>query len=104
MKALVFLTLLLLLPQVAPVTGDGNKQGRQGNAHYKQGQFKEASDAYTDGLATYQDADVDDAFYGLQNNMGAALHRQEDYEQAQEAFARALETALERDRLCASRL
>ncbi len=93
MKLLVSLTLLLLLPQAAPVTGDGTKQGRQGNALYNQEQYQGASDAFATGLASYQDVSIDGAYYGLQNNLGAALHKQEDFERAQAAFAKALETA-----------
>ena len=93
MKIFMLLTLLLLLPQAAPVSGDGDKHGRQGNVLYNQEHYQDASDAYSDGLTTYQEKDIDDAFYGLQNNLGAALHRQEEYERAQAAFARALETA-----------
>lgn len=94
MTLTIFLTLLLLLPQVAPpVTGDGNKQGRQGNALYNQEQYQEASEAYSNGILSYQNNDIDDAFYGLQNNLGAALHQQEDFENAQAAFNGALESA-----------
>ena len=93
MKALVFLTLLLLLPQAAPVTGDGKTQGRRGNTLYDQEQYQEASEAYSAGLASYQDVSIDAAYYGLQNNLGAALYRQDDFERAQSAFAKALETA-----------
>ena len=93
MKLPIFLMLLLLLPQVAPVTGDGTKQGQQGNALYNQEQYQGASDAYATGLASYQEDQIDGAYYGLQNNLGAALHKQEDFERAQVAFAKALETA-----------
>ncbi len=93
MKLFVLLTLFLLLPQAAPVTGDGTKQGRQGNVLYDQQQYQGASDAYATGLAAYQDVSIDEAYYGLQNNLGAALHKQEDFERAQAAFAKALETA-----------
>ena len=73
MKALVFLTLLLLLPQAVPVTGGGKTQGRRGNALYNQQQYEEASGAYATGLTAYQEDQVDAAYYGLQNNLGAAL-------------------------------
>ncbi len=84
--------ILLLLPQV--FAGDGKKQGREGNALYKQDKYEEAADAYYGGLSSYQnDKQPDKAYYGLQNNLGAALHRREDYDMAQSAFAKALETA-----------
>ena len=92
MKSAFLLTLMLLLPQV--FTGDGEAGGRQGNALYKQELYEEAADAYYGGLSTYQgDKPADEIYYGLQNNLGAALHRQEDYEMAQSVFAKALESA-----------
>ena len=90
MKLPIFLTLLLLLPQTAPVTGDGKTEGRRGNTLYNQEQYQQASEVYSAGLASYQDAPVDAAYYGLQNNLGAALYRQDDFERAQSAFAKAL--------------
>ncbi len=93
MKALVFLTLFLLLPQEAPVSGDAKTQGRRGNTLYNQEQYQQASEVYSAGLASYRDVPIDAAYYGLQNNLGAALYRQDDFERAQSAFAKALETA-----------
>ena len=49
MKLPIFLTLLLLLPQAAPVTGDGKTQGRRGNTLYNQEQYQEASEVYSVG-------------------------------------------------------
>jgi len=92
MKLIVSLLLLLLLPQV--FSGDPKKQGRQGNALYKQDQYQEAADAYSAGLATYQNGNETDAtFYGLQNNLGATLYRKQDFAQAQAAFGSAMEAA-----------
>ena len=93
MKGVLLIITLMLLPQSAPVSGDGKTQGRQGNTLYNQEQYQQASEAYSAGLASYQDAPIDAAYYGLQNNLGAALYRQDDFERAQSAFAKALETA-----------
>ena len=63
--------MLMLMPQVFP-GGDSKKQGREGNALYKQDKYEEAADAFYGGLSSYQsDTPPDLAFYGLQNNLGA---------------------------------
>lgn len=86
---------LLLLLLCLGITHESmaQKQGRRGNALYKQEQYEAAADAYYTGLNAYQGGKTDLAFHGLQNNLGAALHKQQEFDLAQAAFARALETA-----------
>ncbi len=84
---------LLLLVLLLGLAGDGDKDGRRGNAHYKNGNYEAAADAYYRGLAAYETGTPDAAYYGLQNNLGAALHQQGDFALARPAFARAMETA-----------
>ncbi len=84
---------LLLLVLLLGLAGDGDKDGRRGNAHYKSGNYEAAADAYYRGLAAYETGTPDAAYYGLQNNLGAALHQQGDFALARPAFARAMETA-----------
>lgn len=88
------LVVLLLLPQVLP-GGDAAKEGRRGNTLYESDLYSEAATAYRAGLATYDADDRPDAvYYGLQNNLGAALYRQQDWTAAAEAFVGARDAAL----------
>lgn len=73
--------------------GDGKKAGRQGNTLYENQQYEQAADAYYAGLDAYADRTPDATYYGLQNNLGAALHKQEDFELAAETFEKALAAA-----------
>lgn len=87
--ALLGMTLVLL-----GVQSQGPRQGRQGNAHYEAREYLEAEEAYHDGLAGYDATPSEDAiFAALQNNLGAALHRQESYDEAQAAFEQAIQSA-----------
>lgn len=72
---------------------DGDGDGRRGNAHYEQKRYEEAVAAYRTGLASGEGERASATRYGLENNLGAALHRMEDFEGAGEAFARALSLA-----------
>lgn len=66
--------------------------GRRGNALFERGAYAEAEAAYRNGLRAL--ADTTDALYArLQNNLGASLHRQEKFAEAQQAFLRAARTA-----------
>ena len=82
--------------------GQAAMQGREGNGHLKAEQYGEAAAAYQQGLSSYAgERAADETFYGLQNNLGVSLFRQEDFEQAQAAFDAALAhapTDLERAR------
>ena len=84
---------LVLAVQVLPGSG-ARKKGRDGNTHYKESRYEEATQTYTEGVAAYdQDPGADDAYYGLQNNLGAALYRQQNFDGASAAFARAADVA-----------
>ena len=92
MQVLAFSVFFAAL-QVFPGVG-AKKQGRSGNEHFEAERFEEASHAYQNGLSSLDsDRERDATYYGLQHNLGAALHRQEDFEGAQAAFAEALEHA-----------
>ena len=79
------------------------KQGRQGNNLLEAEQYEEASETYQEGLNAYSNnRSVDDTYFGLQNNLGVSLFRQEEFEQAQAAFDAALAhapSAVERARV-----
>lgn len=82
---------LLLFGQLIP---GGAKQGREGNRHYENDNLEHAADAYNRGLEFYRDGlKPDGTLYGLQHNLGSTLHRQENFDGAQAAFAQALEHA-----------
>lgn len=84
------LALVLLL---FGLLGDtGAEHGRTGNALYEQGRYTAAETAYRDGLAVL--ADTTGAVYAaLQNNLGAALHQQDQFAEARAAFRRAVRAA-----------
>lgn len=80
----------LAMIQVIPGSGP-KQQGRAGNDHLKQEQYEEATTAYQEGLSSYQPSEeTDQTYYGLQNNLGLSLHRQENFEEAGRAFEEAL--------------
>lgn len=70
----------------------GADHGRSGNALYEQGQYTEAESAYRDGLAVHDDT-TGTVYAALQNNLGAALHRQKRFGEARTAFRRAVRAA-----------
>ena len=79
--------------QVVP--GSGPKQhGRVGNDHLGKERYEEAVNAYQKGLSSYQPSEeVDQTYYGLQNNLGVTLHRQQNFEDARHAFDTAISYA-----------
>jgi len=86
-------TVLLLL-----LTGgidDGSKEGRRANALYEQAQYDEAIRLYREGLAEHDFNAPGITHSRLMNNLGAALHKTEDYENAKAAFDRAAAMAIE---------
>lgn len=87
------LLFLLLLPPFFSGPGDGEKKGRQGNVFYAAGQYEQAAAAYREGLAGDAAALPQALRYGLQHNLGAALHRAGDFDAADKAFAAALAAA-----------
>ena len=87
------LSLLLVMLQATPDTS-ALGQGWQGNLHLQENELGAARDAYQRGLDLYRDGRAPDAvYYGLQNNLGLALHGQGDFSQAGSAFREAAETA-----------
>ena len=80
---------LALVPLLFGLLGDpGAGHGRTGNAHYEQGRYTAAEAAYRDGLAALDDT-TGAVYAALQNNLGAALHRQDQFAEARAAFRRA---------------
>lgn len=69
--------------------GDGKKNGRKGNALYGQEQYAEAAIAYQDGIRAVQEGGPGAVHSGLLNNLGAALYRAGEHEQAGVAFTSA---------------
>ena len=93
MKPFVLL-IVLMLPQVF-AGGSARQEGRRGNAHYEATRFEDAATAYRAGLAASERPERPDAvFYGLHNNLGAALYRQNNFGEAAEALGRAVEAAV----------
>lgn len=70
----------------------GTEHGRTGNALYEQGNYSAAAAAYRDGLAAHEDT-TGAVYAALQNNLGAALHRQKQYTEARAAFQRSKRAA-----------
>lgn len=82
---------VLIAILIFPFTGPA-EDGRRGNALYEEGAYEEAAAAYREALAGYDD-ETGARYTGLWNNLGAALHQQEEYEAAAEAFGHAVEAA-----------
>ena len=74
--------------------GDGKKKGRKGNVHYTQEQYEEAVTAYRNGISSVQESGPVQVYSGLLNNLGAALYRSGDAEQAGIAFSSAARMAM----------
>jgi tetratricopeptide (TPR) repeat protein len=74
----------------------GAEHGRSGNALYEQGRYAAAAEAYRDGLATLDDT-TGAVYAALQNNLGAALHRQKQFGEARTAFRASARAALNRE-------
>jgi tetratricopeptide (TPR) repeat protein len=89
----MFIRLLLILALSLGFSEDGDKDGRRGNVLYENGQFENAADAYYAGLEAYAENETGATFYGLQNNLGAALNKQGQFDIARGAFAKAMENA-----------
>ncbi len=93
-------TLILLL---FGLFGDrGAEHGRTGNALYEQERYAAAAEAYREGLDAREDT-TGAVYAALQNNLGAALHRQEQFSQARTAFRRAARAAPSRKERVRSR-
>ncbi len=94
----VSLTMIQVIPGSSP-----KQNGRVGNDHLKQEQYEEAAIAYQEGLSSYQPSEeTDQTYYGLQNNLGLSLHRQENFEEAGRAFEEALVHAPNEDAMTRS--
>ena len=79
---------VLLAAQVLFGAG-GAADGRRGNALYEEGQYAEAAAAYRAGLEALSDEAPAALRTGLWNNLGLALYRQENYNEARLAFEQA---------------
>jgi tetratricopeptide (TPR) repeat protein len=66
---------------------DASEAGRRGNTFFQQQNYDSAVDAYRRGLQDLGAAsDSGAVFAALQNNLGAALHRQKSFAEARAAF------------------
>ena len=87
------LSLFLVMVQAVP---DSSAQGHgwQGNQYLQENLLQQAQKSYEQGLTQYQDGrSPDGIYYGLQNNLGIALHGQGDLDGAEQAFNEAVSTA-----------
>ena len=86
--------LLLVLLLVFSGPGDGEKKGRQGNALYASEKYEDAAAAYREGLSGEAAASLPAPLrYGLLNNLGAALQKAGNLDDARAAFEEALAAA-----------
>jgi len=74
--------------------GDEKEKGRKGNALYAQEQYAEAAEQFRLGVSAIQEEGPGPIHSGLLNNLGAALYRNGDLEQATLAFNSAAQMAL----------
>jgi len=88
---LIFSILLTTFQLAGP--GDAKKNGRKGNAQYTQEQYSEAITSYQNGVRSVQEEGPGAVHSGLLNNLGAALFRSGDSEQAEIAFSSAARMA-----------
>ena len=91
--------LVLLALTLLPFVDDGSREGRRGNAHYEMGQFEQAVEQYRLGLAAVEEGTRGPIPAGLANNLGAALHRLGQYEDALRAFTQSVLVATTDDAL-----
>ncbi len=80
--------LIALLAAWVLVAGDGARHGRSGNAHYDAGRYAEAAAAYRAGLDARGGAGGT-LPAALRHNLGLALFRDAQHEEAAAAFAQA---------------
>ncbi len=85
------LVLLLGIP------GTGSEDGREGNRLYAEEAYAEAAEAYLRGLERFGEPTADALFWGLQNNLGAALYQAGSHEDAAQAFNAAMLGATDDD-------
>lgn len=71
----------------------GAALGRRGNDAYSDSLFADAARAYRSGLDALPDAERGAVRSGLWNNLGAARHQQENFQEARNAFREAIATA-----------
>ncbi len=84
---------LLILVLATLLSGaDGADEGRRGNQLYEAGNYAAAAEAYRAGIDQHETGEG--ALYAnLWNNLGAALHRDESYADAGQAFRTAADVA-----------
>ena len=87
------LLFILLMAAAWPGGDDPDAKGREGNRQYAAGAYAAAEAAYRAGLAAYAERAPDATAYALLNNLGATLYRQEQFDEAADAFAQALDLA-----------
>jgi len=93
MTIMRFILLIVLISLLGP--GDGKKKGRRGNALYEKEAYSDAAHLYQEALADVQEDGANIIHSRLLNNLGAALFRQGDFEQATAAFASSVRMSTE---------
>lgn len=89
----MYLRVLILLLFLQLIPDGGSKEGRRGNEMYEKGQYEEAVAQYRSGLDAISGDNAGPTRYGLLNNLGAALHRSSDFENAKKSFTEAMAAA-----------
>ncbi len=85
--------LLGAAPLLVAFPGGGPDDGREGNRHYEREAYEDAAAAYRRGLSRFGEPTTDPVYWGLQHNLGSALHQLEQFTDAGTAFADALRHA-----------
>ena len=88
---------LILLALFLSACGGPDADGRRGNGLYEAENDAGATEAYQDGLATYEGDVPSDIRAGLSNNLGMAQYRLEDYGAAFASFATSMRHAVTDD-------
>ncbi|MGI9175625.1 MAG: tetratricopeptide repeat protein [Rhodothermales bacterium] len=86
-------TFTLISVLLLSACGGPDADGRRGNGLYEAENYEEASRAYQDGLASYEDDAQADVRAGLSNNLGMAQYRLEDYGAAYATFGTSMRYA-----------
>jgi len=84
--------LLILLLATLLSGADGVDEGRRGNQLYEAGNYAAAAEAYRAGIDQHETGEGP-LYANLWNNLGAALHRDESYADAGQAFRTAADVA-----------
>jgi tetratricopeptide (TPR) repeat protein len=85
--------LLLILAISLALIDDGAKEGRKGNNQYQNKDYTGAAASYQEGLRQIESGVTGATVSGLHNNLGSALNRLQEFEQASDYFRQAVAAA-----------